>query len=114
MANTDITNALKCVREAEKNIADTLKQSGLSQPVRDFLDDGLDTLRDLDNLLMKADLDQSIGVLKEKANALSELDSRTAEELKGLKNISADVNKAAAAVDAVVKAFGILGNVGLV
>jgi hypothetical protein len=114
MANTDTTNALDCVRAAEKAISDRLKQSGLTQPVRDFLDDILDSLRDLDNLLMKADLDQSIDVLNEKSKALSELDSRTGEELKGLKNISAVIDKAATAVDALVKAFGTLGSAGLV
>jgi hypothetical protein len=102
------------VRAAEKAIADILKQSGLTQPVRDFLDDILDSLRDLDNLLMKADLDQSVEVLKEKSKALSELNSRADGELKGLKNISAGVNKAATAVAALVKAFGMLGNAGLV
>jgi hypothetical protein len=114
MANTDTTNALNCVRAAEKAIADILKQSGLTQPVRDFLDDIMDTLRDLDNLLMKADLDQSIDVLKGKSKALSELNSRAEEQLKTLKNISAVVDKAATAVDILVKAFGMLGNVGLV
>jgi len=114
MANTDTTNALKYVRTAEKDINDLLKQSGLTQPVRDFLDDTLDSLRDIDNLLMKADLDQSIDVLKGQSNALAELNSRTENQLKGLKNISAVIDKAASAVDALVKAFGMLGNAGLV
>jgi methyl-accepting chemotaxis protein len=114
MANTDTTKALEDVRAAEKAISDILKQSGLTQPVRGFLNDILDSLRDLDNLLMKADLDQSIDVLKQNSKALSELNSRADERLKGLKNISAGVNKASTAVDALVKAFGFLGNAGLV
>ena len=114
MANTDTTTALKCVRAAETDITEILKQTGLTQPVRDLLDDTLDSLRDLDNLLMKADLDQSIDALKGKSEALSELNSRAGKELKGLRNVSALIDKASSAVDALVKAFGMLGNAGLV
>ena len=49
-----------------------------------------------------------------KSEALSELNSRAEQQLKKLKNISALIDKAATAVDALVKAFGMLGNAGLV
>ncbi len=113
MANTEIRNALQYVRKAEEEILEVLKQPGLNQSERDLLDEVSDIMRDLDNLLVKIDLSKEIDTLKEKSEELSKLNKRTNKELKKIKKISEVINKAATAIDALVKAFDILAKAGL-
>jgi hypothetical protein len=56
VANSEIRNALKIVREAEEAVTEALAKSGLTQPQRDLLDEISDFLRDLDNFLVIMDL----------------------------------------------------------
>jgi septal ring factor EnvC (AmiA/AmiB activator) len=113
MANTEIRNALKSVREAEDAVTEALDQSGLTQSQRNFLNDLLDFLRDMDNHLVVIDLGKSLDELVAMSKKLDKLNKDTQRKLDELKKVAKKVDTAAVMIGALAKAFGILGEAGL-
>lgn len=114
MANTEKINVLKQVREAENVVTDTLEKPGLTTPQRRILDDLSDILREIDNLLLLNELNESIEELKVKSKKLKSINNRTKKQIEKLEKVADKVEKAAKAIDAIVKAFGILVSAGLI
>lgn len=113
MANTEIINALRYVRDAEDAIAKALDKSGLPEPKRNLLGDVADSLRELDDLLVTIDLKESIDDLKKKSAKIQQINKQVQDKIGDLKKVAQTVADVATAVDALVKAFGILVSVGL-
>jgi hypothetical protein len=113
MANTEIRNALKIVREAENAVTDALDKPDLTQKQRDLLDELSDSLRDLDTLLVMIDLNKSIDRLEGESNKLTDLNKRTQKSLGQLTKVAKTVDTAAKGIDALVKAFSILVKAGI-
>jgi hypothetical protein len=113
MANTEIRNALRCVRGAEDAVTAALDQSNLTQQQRNLLNNLLDLLRDIDNFLVEMDLSESIDKLIMKSKKLDKLNKETQRKLSDLEEVANTVNAASAVIDALTKAFGILLSAGL-
>ena len=113
MANTEIINALRCVRNAEDAVAKVLDKPGLPKSQRNLLGDVADSLRELDDLLVTIDLKQSIDDLKKKSVEIQKINVQVQDEIGDLKKVAQKVADVATAVDALVKAFDILVSVGL-
>jgi len=114
MAHTEIRNALQYVRDAESEVAKALDKSRLPKPQRELLGDVADSLRELDDLLVTIDLNESIDELEEKSKELQSINKQVQKKLGDLKKVAQTVDDVAKAVDALVKAFGILVDAGLV
>jgi hypothetical protein len=114
MANTEKINVLKQVREAENAVTDTLDKQGLTSSQRKILDDLSDILREIDNLLLLYELNESIEELKSKSKGLKSINNRIKKQIDKLEDVADKVGKVATAIDAIIKAFGILGSAGLV
>jgi hypothetical protein len=114
MAEIDIETTLHSVREAERSVTAALRQSGLTQNQRDLLDELAETLRDLDNQLALGEISTKTAEFERKAVDMARLDQKTQVELQKLQKVAAAVEKAAQAVNARAKVFGVLVKTGLV
>ena len=114
MANTEILKALRLVRAAEDAVTAALNGSALKQPQRDVLDALSDVLRNLDSVLLTADLKDSIDELEEESGKLTELNKKAQESLGKLKKLAGAVDDVAIGIGALVQAFKTLANAGLV
>jgi chromosome segregation ATPase len=114
MANTEIRKILQHIRSAQKEVASALDKPGLSKPRRELLGDTADSLRELDDLLVIVDLNESINDLEEKSTKIQAINERVQKEINDLKEVAQTVDAVAKGVDALVKAFGILVSARLV
>jgi chromosome segregation ATPase len=114
MANTEIRTTLRYVREAENEVANALDKSGLPKQQRNLLGDVADSLRELDDLLVTIDLNESIDDLAEKSKEMQAINKQVQKKIGDLKKVAQTIDAVAKAVDALVKAFGLLAAAGLV
>ncbi len=113
MANTEIRNTLKRIREAQNAVTSALDKSGLTQPQRDLLDELSDFFRDIDTTLVMTELNKSLDKLQDKNKKLKALNKRTQNKMEGLEKVAKAVDSAAKVVDALLKAVDILVKAGI-
>jgi methyl-accepting chemotaxis protein len=114
MANTEKIVILKQVREIEGTLTDALDKPGLTQGQRNALDDLSDVLQEIDKLILLNELNECIDDLKSNSKKLKNINGRIKRQIEGLEDISAKVEQVSKAIDAVVKAFGILIGAGVI
>lgn len=114
MANTEKVGILKQVRETQTETTEALSRSGLTQVQRDVLDDLRVVLTEIDNYVLLNELNDCIEGLREKSKKLKKLNTRMKKKIENLEDISARVEHVAKAIDAVIKAFGILVGAGII
>jgi SpoU rRNA methylase family enzyme len=107
MANTERINVLKKVREAENIVTDTIEKPGLTTLQHGILDDLSDILREIDNLLLLNELNDSIEELKNISIKLKTINNRTKKQIDKLEEVADKVDIAVKGIDAIVKAFGL-------
>lgn len=113
MANTEILNTLKLVREAQTEVNTALDRSDLTDDERELLERQRTLLLDTDDVLVHADLRASITKLKNRSEKLSKINQQAQQELERLKKVAKTLDKAARALEALVQAATILGKAGL-
>lgn len=114
MANTEKIVILKQVREIESATTDMLNNASLTQSQRNALEDLEDVLQEIDKSLLLNELNQCIDDLKSKSQKLKNINGRIKRQIENLEDVSTKVEKISKAIDAVVKAFGILIGAGVI
>ena len=114
MANTEKINVLKQVRETENLVTDTLEKPGLTSGQRRILDDLSSILREIDNLLLLNELNDSIEELEGKLKKLKAINKRAKKQIENLEELAHKVEKVTKGIDGIVKAFGILVSAGII
>ena len=113
MANSERMALLSRVREAKAVIRNKLDQPDLTDVQRKILNDLYDVLLEMDDILVLQELNDSIGRLEKNSKLLKQVNARAKKQIEKLKDIADTVDQVAKAVDAVVKAFGILLSAGI-
>jgi len=114
MANTEKMVILKQIREIESAVTKALAEPDLTQRQRNALDDLSVVLRDIDKLILLNELNECIEDLKSKSKKLNNINGRIKRQIEKLEGISAKVEQVSKAIDAIVKAFGILIGAGVI
>src|SRR5262245_20826192 len=113
MANTEIRNALKYVRDAEDAVETALEEKP-SKSEKEQLRKAWDTLCDADDLLVALHLAAQVGQLEKQSKKLAAVNEDVKKAIGHLKSVAKTIDKAAKAVDALVTVAKILISVGLV
>ena len=113
MANTEILKALRCVREAEDAVTEALGQPELTRPQKILLNKLSNFLGDLDYLLLRSNLNKSIGKLEKKSKKLATLNLQAQKKLSKLKTVIKPLNAVSKIADGLVNVTKTLAKVGL-
>lgn len=113
MANTEIINTLRMVRDAQSDLVALLDTNSLTTHERQIAETALDDLRSLDNTLVASHLRDCIGNLEKSAAAITETIDTGHGSLARFTKVADSLMKVAKAVDALSKATSILLKAGL-
>ena len=78
------------------------------------MDDLSDVLQEIDKLILLSELNECIDDLNTKSRKLKNINGRIKRQIERLEDISAKVEQVSKAIDAIVKAFGILIGAGVI
>ena len=114
MANTDLSEILRYVREAETEIASEIDKSGLTKEHRRALRDIYNLLLEFDEFLVVGDLNGKVNELEEKSGRLNELNQEIQKNISHLEQVAQKIDTVAKAINGLAKALGfsIVTNLG--
>ncbi|NNG00502.1 MAG: hypothetical protein HKM93_14040 [Desulfobacteraceae bacterium] len=113
MADTEKTDPIKVVRDAEDAVTEALDGPGLTTTERTLLDDLSVCLRDLDTYLVMNTLYTDIAKLTEKSTKLAALNNRTRNQVDKIEKVAKTVELATDTISALTQATTAAASRGL-